>query len=179
LALTCLVAREIKAPEGLKPIEWRLLTNRTVDTLDALIELIDWYRCRWMIETFFDVLKNGCRVETLQLGSYAKLELALAVYMVVAWRLTHMVRLGRTHPELNASTLFTADECAGAYLLAKKPIPKTPPTIRDIIRQIAKLGGFLGRKCDGEPGVKTLWRGYQRLRDFVEGVEHIRIHYAI
>lgn len=179
LSLTCLIAREIAPPEGLKPVEWRLLTNRCADTLDALIELIDWYRCRWMIEVFFDVLKNGCRVEALQLGSYAKLELALAVYMVVAWRLARMVRLGRTQPDLDARTLFTAEECAGAYLLAKKPIPKTPPTIRDIIRQIAKLGGFLGRKCDGEPGVKTLWLGYQRLRDFVEGVEHMRTHHAI
>ena len=48
--VTCLVAREIGAPPGVKPIEWRLLTNRTAETLEAVVELIDWYRARWEIE---------------------------------------------------------------------------------------------------------------------------------
>jgi len=179
LSVTCLIAREIAAPDGVKSVEWRLLTNRQAQTLDDLVELIEWYRCRWEIETFFHVLKNGCRVEALQLGSAGKLELALAVYMVVSWRLARLVRLGRTHPDLAATRLFTADEWKGAYILAKKPVPKTPPTIREVIRRIAMLGGFLGRKGDGEPGVKTLWLGFQRIRDFVEGVEHIRSINAI
>lgn len=179
LMVTCVIAKEMAPPEGVKPVEWRLLSNRQADTPEAVAELIDWYRCRWEIETFFHVLKNGCRVEALQLGSVAKLELALAVYMVVAWRLARLVRLGRTHPELEATALFTPEEWAGAYLLAKKPVPTTPPTIREVIRQIAMLGGFLGRKCDGEPGVKTLWLGFQRVRDFVEGVEHMRAVHAL
>ena len=179
LSVTCLIAREIAAPDGVKPVEWRLLTNRQAQTLDDLVELIEWYRCRWEIETFFHVLKNGCRVEALQLGSAGKLELALAVYMVVSWRLARLVRLGRTHPDLAATMLFTADEWKGAYILAKKHVPKTPPTLREIIRRIAMLGGFLGRKGDGEPGVKTLWLGFQRIRDFVEGVEHMRSINAI
>lgn len=66
-----------------------------------------------------------------------------------------------------------------AYILAKKAIPKAVPTIRDVVRQIAMLGGFLGRKCDGEPGVKTLWLGMQRLRDFVEGMEHMQKIYDV
>ena len=88
LSVTCPIAREINAPAGCKPVEWRLLTNRVADGFAAAIELIDWYRCRWEIETFFHVLKNGCRVEALQLGNVAKLELALAVYLVVSWRLS-------------------------------------------------------------------------------------------
>lgn len=172
--VTCLIAREINAPDGVKLVEWRLLTNRTATTLEELAELIDWYRCRWEIEIFFNVLKNGCRVEALQLGHAGKIELALAVYMVVAWRLARLVRLGRAHPELAAMTLFSDEEWKGAYILNKKAIPKIMPTIREVIRQIAMLGGFLGRKGDGEPGVKTLWLGFQRVRDFVEGVEHMR-----
>ena len=74
--------------------------------------------------------------------------------------------------------LFTDEEWKGAYILAKKPIPEIPPTIREVIRQIAMLGGFLGRKSDGEPGVKTLWLGFQRIRDFVDGVEHMRTLHA-
>ncbi|WP_232287923.1 IS4 family transposase [Verminephrobacter eiseniae] len=63
----------------------------------------------------------------------------------------------------------------GAYILAKKKPPTQPPTIREVIRQIAMLGGFLGRKCDGQPGVKSLWLGFARVRDFVQGVEHMRL----
>lgn len=175
LEVTCVVAREIDPPAGVKPVEWRLLTNRVVSDFAAAVELISWYRCRWEIEIFFNVLKNGCRVEALQLGSVAKLELALAVYMVVAWRLARLVRLGRTHPDLTASALFTETEWKGAYILAKKKPPVETPTLREVIRQIAMLGGFLGRKGDGEPGVKTLWLGFARLRDFVEGAEHMRL----
>jgi hypothetical protein len=174
LNVTCVVAKEMNSPIGCKAVEWRLLTNRSVADFADAVELIDWYRCRWEIEIFFNVLKNGCRVEALQLGSVAKLELALVVYMVVAWRLARLVRLGRTHPDLVASALFTETEWKGAYILAKKKPPTEPPTIRDVIRQIAMLGGFLGRKSDGEPGVKTLWLGFARVRDFVEGVEHMR-----
>lgn len=86
----------------------------------------------------------------------AKLELALALYLVVSWRLARLVKLGRVHPDLEAALLFDDAEWQGAYILAKKAIPKTVPPIREVIRQIAMLGGFLGRKCDGEPGVKTL-----------------------
>lgn len=174
VSVTCAIAREVGAPAGVKPVEWRLLTNRAATGFEAVVELIDWYRCRWEIETFFHVLKNGCRVEALQLGHIGQLELALAVYMVVSWRLARLVRLGRTHPDLDASALFTDEEWQGAYILAKKPIPLTIPTIREVIRQIAMLGGFLGRKGDGEPGVKTLWLGLQRVRDFVVGVEYMR-----
>jgi hypothetical protein len=79
-----------------------------------------------------------------------------------------------THPDLAASALFTEAEWKGAYILAKKKPPTVPPTIREVIRHIAMLGGFLGRKSDGEPGVKTLWLGFARVRNFVEGVEHMR-----
>lgn len=174
MIVSCFITKEVGAPEGIKPVEWRLLTNRKASSFEAIVELIDWYRCRWEIETFFNVLKNGCRVEALQLGHISKIELALAVYLVVSWRLARLVRLGRTHPELEATALFNDKEWKGAYILAKKPIPQATPTIREVIRQIAMLGGFLGRKSDGEPGVKTLWLGFQRVRDFVEGIEHMQ-----
>ncbi|MCW5259142.1 hypothetical protein D5045_02205 [Verminephrobacter eiseniae] len=76
---------------------------------------------------------------------------------------------------LSASALLTEAEWKGAYILAKKKPPTQPPTIREVIRQIAMLGGFLGRKCDGQPGVKSLWLGFARVRDFVQGVEHMRL----
>ena len=82
--VTCVIASEIDTPVGIKPIAWHLVTNRKALTLKSALELIDWYRCCWEIETLFHVLKNGRRVEALQLDSQAKLELALALYLVVS-----------------------------------------------------------------------------------------------
>lgn len=172
--VTCVIASEIGTPAGIKSIEWRLITNRPVVDLESAVELIDWYRCRWEIETLFHVLKNGCRVEALQLGSQAKLELALALYLVVSWRIAHVVRLGRIHPDLPADLFFAEVEWTGAYVLNKKKPPKQPPSVRDVVRLIGQLGGFLARKGDGEPGVKSLWLGMARLRDFALTVEHMR-----
>ncbi|PZA14273.1 hypothetical protein DNK49_22730 [Azoarcus communis] len=127
----------------------------------------------------FHVLKNGCRVEALQLGEVKKLELALVIYLVVAWRQAHLVRLARVHPDLPASTVFDQIEWQAAWLLAEKDPPKKTPTVREVIRRIAMLGGFLARKGDGEPGVKTLWQGFARLSSFVRGLEKIRQSYAL
>ena len=128
------MAKETGVPDGVKPVEWRLLTHRAAQTLDGLVELIEGYRCRWAIEIFFNELKNGCRVEALPLGSVGKIERALSVYMVVSWRLARLLRLGRTHPDLAATALFTDEEWKGAYILAKKPVPKTTPTLGELIR---------------------------------------------
>ena len=54
--------------------------------------------------------------------------------------------------------------------MARKPIPETPPPLNTVIRLIASFGGFLGRKGDGEPGVKTIWIGLQRVYDFAAGI---------
>lgn len=84
IAATCLVAREFDAPAGVKPIEWRLLTNRTASTLEEALERIEWYRARWEVKILFNILKNACRVEALQLGTIERLERALALFLVVA-----------------------------------------------------------------------------------------------
>src|SRR5512143_1151657 len=69
VAVTALLAREKHPPVGEKAIEWRLLTNRFAATLEDAVELIGWYRCRWLVEIFFRILKSGCRVEALQLAT--------------------------------------------------------------------------------------------------------------
>ncbi|EKU81806.1 IS4 family transposase, partial [Massilia timonae] len=160
---TCIVAREHGAPAGVKPIEWRLLTNRVATSAAEVAELIDWYRARWEIEMLFNVLKNGCKVEELQLGTIERIERALALYLVVAWRIAYLVRMGRTCPNLDAHLFFDPDEIRGAYLLNKLR-PQPNPALNEVIRLIARAGGFLGRKGDGEPGAKTLWEGLRDVR---------------
>lgn len=174
LEVTCVIAREIEAPAGVTPIEWRLLTNREAATFEAASELIDWYRARWEIELFFHVFKNGCKVEALQLATMARLERALTLFMVVAWRIARLMRLGRAGPELEAELVFERDEWEAAFILNKRRPPKTPPALNEVLRLVATLGGFLGRKGDGEPGVKTIWLGLQRVMDFAAGLKYAR-----
>ena len=174
VSATCIVAREIGAPAGTKPVEWRLLTNREAPTAADVVELIDWYRARWEIETFFHVVKNGCRTEALQLSAVERLERALALFMVVAWRIAHLMRTGRTCPDLDAKLFFDPDEIRGAYLLTKNKPPATLPSINEVLRLIATLGGFLARKGDGEPGVKTIWLGLQRVMDAAATIQALR-----
>ena len=174
IEVTCLIASEIDPPAGTQPVVWRLLTNRVATTLQEACELIDWYRARWEIEMFFSVLKVGLQVENLQLGDTKKLQTALALYMIIAWRINRLMRLGRTLPDLPADLLFEADEWRAAFILNKLPPPKAVPTANTVIRLIAQLGGFLGRKGDGEPGAKTLWLGMRDMAVFVQGARYAR-----
>lgn len=172
--IIALLARELESPQGEKPLEWRLLTNRDAPTLEAAAELIDWYRCRWEIEVFFNILKNGCKVEALQLSTVKRIELALAFYLIVAWRIGYLMRLGRACPDMDCETVFDREEWQAAWIVARKPLPDKPPSLNEVIRVIASFGGFLGRKHDGEPGSKTLWIGLQRVMDFATGIRAIR-----
>ena len=171
---SCIVAREMERAAGDKPVEWRLLTNLPVSSLGQAARMIDWYRSRWEIETFFHVLKNGCRIEALQLGSVEKIERALVLYIIVAWRIARLMRLGRACSDLNAQFMFESDEWAAAFILNKKRPPDQVSTLNEVTRLVARLGGFLARTGDGEPGAKTIWLGMQRILDFAAGVRFSR-----
>jgi hypothetical protein len=119
------------------------------------------------------VLKNACRVEALQLGTIERIERALALYLVVAWRIAHLMRLGRTCPDLDADLFFDPDEIQAAYLLRDK-LPPNNPRLNEVLRQIACLGGFLARKGDGEPGVMTIWRGLKKVHVGVKMMQALR-----
>ena len=94
--------------------------------------------------------------------------------MVVAWRIARLMRLGRSCPELDAALMFEPDEWRAAYILNKEKIPDKTPTLNAVVRLVARLGGFLARKGDGEPGVKTIWLGMQRIIDFAAGIRFSR-----
>jgi hypothetical protein len=153
-----------------------LLTNRHASSLDEVNELIDWYRARWEIEMLFDILKNACRVEALQLSGIDRLERALAMFMVVAWRVAYLMRLGRTSPDLDAGHYFDWAEIKAAYVLAKKPQPARP-SLNEVLRLIAQRGGFLARKGDGEPGVKAIWKGLTKIRLVAEALREMNSAY--
>lgn len=166
--VTALLACEEEPPEGEEPIEWLLLTNLVVTNAEEAQEKVQWYVCRWQIEIYFRILKSGCKVEELQLQDRDRLEVALALYMIVAWRVLYLIMLGRTVPQLSCEVVFAPEEWQAVYLVTqKKRPPSRPPRLQEVLVLIAGLGGFLARKGDGLPGPKALWIGLQRTRDFV------------
>jgi hypothetical protein len=168
VTVTVLLAEEIDPPSGQPPLTWLLLTNRSVTTAEHAAELLSWYLCRWQIELFFKILKSGCKVEELQLRTLDRLEPALALYLIIAWRILYLTRLGRTCPELPCDAVFADEEWHAAYIVThRQPPPETPPSLNEMIGMIAAFGGFLNRKGDGFPGSESLWIGLTRCHDFV------------
>jgi hypothetical protein len=161
------LAQELDAPATIEPLTWMLLTTLEVRTLEQAVEKLQWYAQRWQIEVYHRTLKSGCRIEERQLAPAQRLENCLAIDLVVAWRLVHLTRLGRETPEAPCTIYFDDYQWQALHgFIHRTPTPPaTPPTLREAIRMVAGLGGFLGRKSDGEPGPKSMWLGLQRLDD--------------
>lgn len=161
------VVEEHEPPQGIKPLRWLLWTTLPVTTWEQALAVVEAYRARWLIERYHYVLKSGCGIEQLQLEAAERLERALAVCCVVAWRLLFLTYQARQHPEASCTSVFAPHEWQALVCTIQQTAepPDEPPSLRAAIRMVAQLGGFLGRKGDGEPGVKTLWRGLIRLED--------------
>lgn len=161
--------REIDPPEGVPPLEWMILTTVPTQSEDEALERLDWYATRWQIEVYHRTLKSGCRIEDRQLGSAKGLEACLAIDLVVAWRIFHLAKLGRETPDVPCTVYFEDAQWKALWVRVNRSTPpQQPPTLNQAMRMVASLGGFLGRKGDGEPGTQTLWRGIQRLDDITE-----------
>ena len=167
LKLWAIEARELRPPKGGSPIVWRLLTTLPVTSVAEACLRVSWYAQRWQIEVIHKVLKSGCKIEQRQLETAARLERVLAVDQVVAWRLLALCKAAREQPdEAISAWLSQAEwEALWCYVHQRTTPPKTPPSVRQAVRWIAQLGGFMARKGDGEPGPITLWRGLHRLND--------------
>lgn len=167
LSVWAMLSQEEDAPEGVEPLEWMLLSTLEVCSFEQAVEKIAWYTQRWGIEVYHRTLKSGCKIEERQLGNAERIETCLAVDMIVAWRIFHLAKLGRETPDVPCTVYF--EEAQWKALLTyvtRNPIPPPqPPSLREALRMTASLGGFLGRKCDKEPGTKSLWIGLQRLDD--------------
>jgi len=167
LTVWAVLAREVDAPEDMEPIEWMLLSTCRITSFDEADEKLAWYAIRWGIEVYHRTLKSGCKIEERQLGHADRIEACLAIDMVVAWRIFHLAKLGREIPDVPCTVFFEEAEwkALNTYITGNPTAPERPPSLRGAIRMVASLGGFLGRKSDGEPGTKSLWIGLQRLDD--------------
>lgn len=170
VTVNAVLLRELDPPKGEAPIEWLLLTDLPIDRIEDVRTVVSYYCHRWGVETYFKVLKSGCRIEASRLETLKRFSNFLAVNMVVAWRLCHLTLLCREHPDLPCTAVFTPDEWRAAYAHAtKKHPPKTPPSLAEMIEIIGSLGGWIKRKNGGPPGVKSMWIGLQRVNELADG----------
>ena len=162
--------KEFNVSDGEEAIEWMLLTNEKVKTFSDALEKLDWYKKRWCVEEFHKVLKSGCTVESCRLEKSERLLPFLTLCSVIAWRLLWIVKINRERPEAPCTEILTNYEWQALYCKIHKTteLPEEVPTVRESVRWIGQLGGFLGRKRDKEPGITVIWRGWQRLMDIVE-----------
>lgn len=184
IAFWVILAEEIDPPEGEDPIRWILLTGKPVDSFEDATKILKLYLARWEIEVFHRVLKTGCKVEEIQLKDDAAILNCVVLYMIVAWRILYLTWLGRDCPELPCSVFFEEAEWKSALAVSQhtrpkkkkepdsekqvsgEPEPEEEPTLGEMLKIVAGLGGHLGRKNDGPPGAQVIWQGMSRVRDF-------------
>lgn len=173
VALTAILVREVGLPPESKhvPLQWLLLTDLPADDLAAALDLLRCYTLRWLIERYHYTLKSGCRIEDRQLRTDDRLLRLLAIYCIVAWRLLWLTYAARERGDEPCTVAFGDLEWQLMYRRygSQATLPDRPPSLREATRWLARLGGFLNRKGDGEPGVKVLWRGIMRLHDMIAG----------
>jgi len=169
IELQVVVVCERNAPRGVAPIQWTLLTSLPLETFDDAWQVIEDYERRWLIEEYHKALKTGCGAERHALRSADRLEPLLGLTTVIATRLLQLKLIGRHQPEAKAATHVPASwlECLA---LARPKLKPAGMTVYQFFRELAKMGGFLARKNDGEPGWQTIWHGFQKLQLLLEGI---------
>ena len=170
VVLWAILIKEMHPPTGVEALEWFLLSTVEITSFEQACQFIEYYACRWLIERFHFVLKSGCEIEKRQFEHGDRLIRFLAVANVIAWRLLWQTYLSRVDSHLPCTVVLTEAEWKALYSFIHKTalLPQDIPTIGQVTAWIAKLGGFLGRKADGPPGVKVLWQGWRRLFDITQ-----------
>ena len=160
---------EPEPPAGVGALEWVPLCSVPSDGLEQLRQRRDWYGCRWLVEVCHDIQKNGCREEERRFETAERMEVCLALLSIVAVRVFQLRGALRARPDEPAGCVATELES----LLIRRVLGHAGGalSVREFVRGVARRGGFLGRTGDGEPGVRVLWRGYQRLQDMARAAE--------
>lgn len=172
--VTAVIARDISKKK--EATEWLLLTNTKVSNYEEAVKCIKRYQQRWQIEIFHKVLKSGCQVEDCRLESVARLSNYIALNCVIAWRIYWCTYLNRVHAKADATMAMSSSEIKVLELMQRHEQSKEAKikTVRDAIRALARIGGFLARRGDGQPGPTYLWRGFQKLGAYLELYEAMR-----
>jgi hypothetical protein len=167
LVLNVVEVVERNPPQGEEPVHWVLLTSEPIDTVQAVLRVVDLYRSRWTIEGFFKCVKTGCGYSKRQLESAHTLLNALAVSLPIAWQLLALRHLCRSATELAACAVFTFLQIRLLRARYAKLSWSEEPTVHEAARAIAELGGH--HRSNGLPGWQVLGRGLRRLLEMEEG----------
>jgi len=161
------LVREANPPAGAVPVEWLLLTSLPIDEVEQVRQVIEYYCVRWMVEVFFRTLKSGCRAEQRRFEHIDRQLRCLAVFLIVAWRTLYVCRLGRGCPEISCEAVFEPAEWKAVYRVVQNKLPPAdPPSLGQMVRMVAQLGGYVNRRRADSPGPQTVWLGLQRMHDF-------------
>jgi len=167
VSIHVVIAKEKKPPNGEDPICWVLLTTLKSNDFEGNLEILQLYAKRWEIECFHRVLKTGCKIEELQLKEDERIKPAVALYMIVAWRVMYVMKLGRECPDLPCDVIFDEAEWkAISVVVHGRQALENTPSLGEFILTVAKYGGFLARKGDGHPGAQAIWQGMTKVMDF-------------
>ena len=140
--------------------------------------MVEAYAQRWKVERYHYVLKSGCGIEKLQLESAERIERALSIYNVVAWRLLYMTYVARIAPELPCTAVLEDEEWKALIVVgSKRPVPGAGEGANG--PRSSAHGGharrFSGTQGDGEPGIQSIWTGFRRLMDFTLALQRLRV----
>lgn len=163
-------AKEVNPPSGFEKAHWTLLTTIPIETFEEARLIVKYYSMRWKIENYFKILKSGCTIEKCRLGEGSRLKKYVMLFSVIAWRIFWMTFIKRVSPEASCEEALTTNEWKSLFNYYNRGIdlPEEAPSISEAFVWLARLGGFLARKSDGEPGPTYLWRGWSRLQDMAE-----------
>jgi Transposase DNA-binding/Transposase Tn5 dimerisation domain len=167
--VTCnvVLVSEIGGPGDGTDVSWLLITTLSINTIQDVMRVIEYYMARWSIEIFFRTLKTGCRVEDIRLETNPRLKNCLAFYMIIAWRILYLTYMNRTCPTLPCTAVFDESEWKSVWtVVTKKKLPKTPPTLAQFVPLLTRLGGYNNRATEAPPGPQTMWTGIRRMLDF-------------
>jgi len=171
IAMNVVLVREIGAADDVTPIEWVLYTSESIDTFDQVWSVIDDYESRWLVEEYHKALKSGTRMKDRQLKAAGRLEAMAGLMSIVAVHLVQLKTLSRTDPDRKARRVVPVLWLQMLKACRQKLRRVHDLTVYEFYREVAKLGGFIGRKSDGEPGWITIWRGWEKLSTLVRGAQ--------
>ena len=162
--LSAVHVAESEAPaDGAEPLEWLLLTTLPVGNREQALEVVGFYLLRWRIEDWHRILKTGCEVEKISHRTASRIQRAVAIKAVIAWRLAVFALLGTETPELDAGLLFSEHEIAILEDYARERRVQGPDNLGRAVLLLSMMGGYLNRKHDAPPGHQIVWEGYARL----------------
>jgi hypothetical protein len=170
VSIWAVYAREVGHGAPVKePIDWMLLTTVQTESFEEACQRLNWYSRRWGIEVYHRTVKSGCRIEDRRLDDAHSLETCLAIDLVVAWRIYWLTMAGREKPQSSCDQILNEQEWRVLSAWATGQMADTPPSVQQAMRWIGKIGGWLARGKEDNPGTTCMWRGLVRLANMVQG----------